>query len=64
MSSKRTIRLIRILVCSRMAAPNFAANAAYMLNMPVSIFLFVEFCSAFQKARTFTPGDALLQWLL
>jgi hypothetical protein len=44
-----------------MAAPNSKANAANMLNMSVSIFLFVEFYSAFQKARTFTRGDALLQ---
>jgi hypothetical protein len=35
-----------------------------MLNMTVAIFLLVEFCSAFQKARTFTAGGPLLQWLL
>jgi flavoprotein len=47
-----------------MAAPNIEANAANMLNMPNSIFLFVEFCSAFQNVRTLTPGDALLQSLV
>ncbi len=51
-------------VFDTMAAPNIAANATNMLNVPVSIFLFIEFCSAFQKARTFSPDDALLQWLL
>jgi hypothetical protein len=30
---------------------------------PVSIFLFVEFCGAFQRLRTVTAGEALIQWL-
>jgi hypothetical protein len=36
---------------------------ANRLNIPVSSFLFVEFCGVFQRLRTVTAGEALIQRL-